>query len=621
MLAHSGPFPCSREWAKSFIVDLMKNALRCIFSVLAADFLAPALLIAQPQSQAQALPQASAPITVQVHASQATGPYTPIWNYFGADEPNYLYAPNGKKLLGELAALSPVPVYFRPHNLLTTGNGEGSLKWGSTNVYTERPDGTPVNDFTITDRIFDALTSAHVRPMVEIGFMPEALSTHPEPYRHTFPKGEIFTGWTFPPKDETKWSKLVVAYATHLNERYGSQTSTWLWEVWNEPDIGYWHGTPAEYDRLYDLTAAAIRQVLPHARIGGPEATGISDHSEPFLRQFLDHCAHGVNAATGGTGAPLDFISYHPKGRPKFVEGHVTGAPGDGSSSLGWMTGAPSDGPSSQGWVQMSIGTQLRAVERGMAVIASYPEWKQLPIILGESDPEGCAACQGSQNGYRNGPLYGVSVAEATMRTYELARKYGVTVEGAVTWAFEFEDQPPFAGFRELATNGIDKAVLNVFRMFGLLGAGRAGAGWLATESSGALPLAQILANSVTAVPDVDAVATRNGHEIDVLVWNYHDADLPAPTTPFLLSMDGMKGTEADVSEYRMDATHSNAYQAWQQMGSPAYLTTEQRQELEKAAALEQSVPDHSVRLREGKVNLGLNVPRQGVLLIRLLEK
>ena len=88
-----------------------------------------------------------------------------------------------------MSALSPVPVYFRAHNLFTTGNGEGSLKWGSTNVYTEKPDGTPVYDFTITDRIFDALLAAHVRPLVEIGFMPEALSTHPEPYRHTFPKG------------------------------------------------------------------------------------------------------------------------------------------------------------------------------------------------------------------------------------------------------------------------------------------------------------------------------------------------------------------------------------------------------------------------------------------------
>jgi xylan 1,4-beta-xylosidase len=535
-------------------------------------------------------------VTIQVHASQPTGPYAPVWNFFGADEPNYLYAPNGKKLLNELSALSPVPVYFRPHNLFTTGNGDGSPKWGSTNVYTEKPDGTPVYDFTLTDRIFDALVAAHVRPLVEIGFMPQALSTHPEPYRHSFPKGDIFTGWTYPPKDEAKWSALVTAYATHLHERYGSQTATWLWEVWNEPDIGYWHGTPAEYDRLYDLTAAALRSVLPQARIGGPEVTGVSDHSEPFLRQFLEHCAHGVNAASGATGAPLDFISYHPKGSPKFVDGHVV----------------------------MNVGAQLRAVERGMQVVSSYPEWKHTPIILGESDPEGCAACKGSQNGYRNGPLYGVSVAEATMRTYELARKFGVTVEGAVTWAFEFEDQPAFVGFRELATNGIDKPVLNVFRLFGMLGGGQpslSGAVWLATKSSGALALDDVVAHSATAAPDINAAATRNGREIDVLVWNYHDADVPVPPAQIHLAIDGLRGKTATASEFRVDETHSNAYRAWQQMGSPAHPTPEQTRQLEKAGALEQTVPAHTLKVKNGKAEIDLTLPRQGVALVRMREQ
>jgi xylan 1,4-beta-xylosidase len=538
----------------------------------------------------------SGPVVIQVHGGQPTGPYTPIWNYFGADEPNYIYAPNGRKLLGELSSLSPVPVYFRPHNLFTTGSGDGSLKWGSTNVYTEKPDGTPVYDFTITDRIFDALVAAHVRPLVEIGFMPEALSTHPEPYRHTFPKGDIFTGWTYPPKDEAKWSNLVLAYATHLHDRYGSQTANWLWEVWNEPDIGYWHGTPEEYDRLYDQTTAAIRRALPGAKVGGPEATGVSDHSEPFLRQFLEHCAHGKNAATGSTGAPLDFISYHPKGHPKFENDHVV----------------------------MSVGTQLRAVERGMKVIAGYPEWRSTPIILGESDPEGCAACQGSQNGYRNGPLYGVSVAEATMRTYELARKYGLTVQGAVTWAFEFEDQPAFAGFRELATDGIDKPVLNVFRMVGMLGGGGDlnKAVWLNTESNGALALDSVVANSVTGAPDVNAVATRNGSEVDILIWNYHDADVPAEPAQVRLEADGLHGATAMVSEYRMDATHSNAYRTWQQMGSPAQPTPEQKSELEKAGALDQTVPGLSLPVHDGRASLEMSpLPRQGVVLVRLRER
>lgn len=580
-------FVCVR--CKSSIVVRMRiSRLRifCFVYVALAGVLALQFAVAQQTAPLDT----STDVLVTVHADRTTGAHSPIWNFFGADEPNYLYAPNGQKLLHELSALSPVPVYFRAHNLFTTGNGEGSLKWGSTNVYTENADGSPVYDFTITDRIFDALMAAHVRPLVEIGFMPEALSTHPEPYRHTFPKGDIFTGWTYPPKSEKKWASLVKAYAVHLKERYGTQVDTWLWEVWNEPDIPYWHGTWEQYDRLYDISASAIRSVLPHARIGGPEATGISDHSAPFLKQFLDHCAHGRNAATGGMGAPLDFISYHPKGHPEFVDGHVV----------------------------MSVAAQLRAVERGMEIIAADPRWRHTPIILGESDPEGCAACKGTQNGYRNGPLYGVSVVEATMRTYELARRHNLKVEGAVTWAFEFEDQPAFAGFRSLATDGIDKAVLNAFRMMGKLGG--AGTEWLAVDSNGALPLEQVLKDSVRAKPDVNAVATMHAGEINVLLWNYHDADVEAPPAKILLAMDGLKSAQVEETEFRMDHAHSNAYAGWQKMGSPAQPAAEQVEELQKAGALEETVAAHPVEVHGGKVNFALTIPRQGVVLVQLRQ-
>lgn len=558
-----------------------------------ARWMAGALVVA-PASPFLAA-QAPQPISITVHADRPTGVYKPIWNFFGADEPNYTYAPNGQKLLRELSALSPVPVYFRAHNLLTSGDGEGSLKWGSTNVYTEKPDGSPVYDFTVTDRIFDALTAAHVRPLVEIGFMPEALSTHPEPYRHAFPKGDIFTGWSYPPKDYEKWGKLVRAYTEHLKARYGTAVDGWMWEIWNEPDIGYWHGTPEEYDRLYDVSAAAIRSVLPKARVGGPESTGVaSSHAEAFLRQFLEHCANGTNAATGGKGAPLDFISFHPKGRPATVNGHV----------------------------RMDIGHQLRAVDRGMRVVASYPEWKSTPIVLGESDPEGCAACKGPENGYRNGPLYGVSVAEATMRTYELARKYGVNIEGSVTWAFEFENQPYFAGFRELATNGIDKPVLNVFRMMGMLGGN-----WVETTSSSAISLEDIEQVGALGSADVNAVATARigadgSHgEVDVLVWHYHDDDLPAHALPVALSIEGLgtpPGAAVTEEEFRMDHDHSNAYAVWQAMGSPATPTPEQQQALTAAGALQTVHPPQPITVNSGTAAVALELPRQGVALVRL---
>jgi len=240
---------------------------------------------------AQSKEPASEPVTIRVHVDQPEGTLRPIWNFWGYDEPNYTYAANGKKLLRELAALSPEPVYIRTHNLFTTGDGTAALKWGSTNVYTEGANGKPVYSWTIVDRIFDAYRDAGVKPLVEIGFMPEALSTHPEPYRHTFPKGPIFAGWAYPPKDYAKWAELVFQFTRHLRQRYGdAEVKSWLWEVWNEPDIDYWKGTPEEFLKLYDFSADALLRALPEAKVGGPDSTGPgSPESVAFLRAFLEH--------------------------------------------------------------------------------------------------------------------------------------------------------------------------------------------------------------------------------------------------------------------------------------------------------------------------------------------
>jgi xylan 1,4-beta-xylosidase len=532
---------------------------------------------------------------IQVRADQSTGPIAPIWNFFGYDEPNYTYAPNGKKLIGELAALSPVPVYVRVHNLFTTGDGSASLKWGSTNVYTEDGAGNPVYSWTILDRIFDTFHEAQIKPLVEIGFMPEALSTHPEPYRHNFPHdsvGSIYTGWAYAPKDYRKWSELVFQFVHHLRERYGdAEVKTWMWEVWNEPDIGYWQSTPEEYFKLYDFSADAILRALPGARVGGPDTTGPAyPKAAEFLRAFLEHCAHQKNSATGKTGAPLDFISYHPKGAPKWQGDHV----------------------------QMGIARQLASIEQGFKIVASFPEWRRTPIVLGESDPEGCAACSAKdnpQNSYRNGPLYAAYTAEVLSRTMALASREHVNLLGAVTWAFEFEDQPPFEGFRELATNGIDKPVLNTFRMFGLLGS----QGVKAT-SSATLPLEDVVSAGVRGQPDIGVLAARNNHEVEVLVWNYHDDDLPAASAPVDLTISGLPSDvkRPVVEDFRVDSDHSNAFATWKQMGSPKSLSADQQEELEKAGQLQLLSSPEWISVMNGNLHLQFALPRQGLSLLRV---
>ena len=214
-------------------------------------------------------------VTVTVDASASEGPFRPIFRYFGYDEPNYTYAANGRKLIEELSHLSSQPTYIRAHHLLTTGDGAAQFKWGSTNAYTTDATGKPVYDWTIVDRILDTWVNAGARPFVELGFMPKALSTKPDPYVPVWSPGANFdryyVGWSYPPVDYGKWGELVYELAKHAVAKYGkAAVEQWYWEVWNEPDISYWHGTPEEYDKLYDTAAAAVKRALPSAKVGDP---------------------------------------------------------------------------------------------------------------------------------------------------------------------------------------------------------------------------------------------------------------------------------------------------------------------------------------------------------------
>ena len=176
---------------------------------------------------------ATAPDTLVVDFAKQGRPVSRFWAQFGYDEPNYTYMKDGRKLLSELAALSPVPVYVRCHNLLTTGDGEAAMKWGSTNAYTEDANGNPVYDWHITDSIFDTYLNRGMKPLAEIGFMPEALSVHPEPYRHHWKPGvkydSIYTGWAWPPVDYNKWGKLVEQWVRHcvIDEEHSNAFGVW----------------------------------------------------------------------------------------------------------------------------------------------------------------------------------------------------------------------------------------------------------------------------------------------------------------------------------------------------------------------------------------------------------
>jgi xylan 1,4-beta-xylosidase len=497
-------------------------------------------------------------------------------------------------LLGQLHDLSPVPVYIRAHFLLATGDGKPDLKWSSSNVYTEDAHGNPIYSWTILDQIFDAYAAAHVRPMVELGFMPKALSTHPDPYHIGWPlkPGEV-EGWSFPPKDYKRWQELNHQVAAHMVQRYGMETvSTWYWEVWNEPDGKYyWKGTEDEYNKLYDYAVAGVRQAIPHARVGGPATTGPGPkgNASQYLQLFLAHCATQKSAATGGS-IPLDFISFHVKGSPNVVDGHV----------------------------QMGLDHELNNAAAGFAIVRSFPHFQSLPIILSEADPEGCAACSARlypPNAYRNGPLYPSYTAAAMKGLLELADRDHMNLLGMLTWAFEFEGKPYFDGYRTLATNGVDKPVLNFFRMAGLMSGDR-----VATTSSGAAPLDSILKNGVRQAPDIDALATSAPGQASVLLWNYHDDDVAAPGTTIVVSMKSIPGSASRVllQHYRIDDHHSNAYTVWKEMGSPQNPTPEQYAKLQAAGQLQLLDSPRWITPENGAIHVDVQLPRTGLSLLRV---
>jgi len=534
------------------------------------------------------------PVSISVDLAKPVGAYTPIYAWFGYDESNYTTMPHGKQLLDELHDLSPVPVYIRAHHLLTSGNGVPELKWSSSNVFSLDAEGKPVYDFTITDQTFDEYQKAGVRPMVELGFMPKDLAAAVpgiKEYQLHYPQPTMGGASNNPPRDYRMWGDLVRTYVAHLVKRYGRErVSTWYFEVWNEPDISYWHGTEQEYFKLYDYAVAGVGAALPGAKVGGPASTGPgSAKSQAFLERFLDHCVHDKSAADGKP-VPLDFISFHPKGRPSLVDGHV----------------------------RMGIANELQAAQAGFRIVAKYPRFARLPIILSEADPEGCAACsmkENPANAYRNGPLYASYTATAMKALFELQDEAKVNLIAMLSWSFEFEGKDYFEGFRTLATNGIDKPVLNFFRMAGMMHGER-----VAATSTGRVAVDDLVSSGVRGAPDVDAMATKAEHEAAVMVWNYHDDDVAAPDAEVEVSVAGIPPgvNRVLVEQYRIDEAHGNAYAVWKSMGSPQSPTPEQYTRLKSAGRLEQLNSPAWLDVRQGKLAIDTALPRQAVELIRL---
>lgn len=534
-----------------------------------------------------AIQQFDEPVKIVVDATVSGKPLRHVWQYYGYDECNYTTTPHARQLMKTLAGINAAPVYLRQHYLLVTGDGKPVPKWGSTNVYTEDTAGNPLYDWRIMDGIMDAVVGSGCRPLVQIGFMPKALSVKPEPYQNDRSFSKVGAGVSHPPKDYNKWAELIREWARHSKQRYNQVEETWLWELWNEPDIFYWRGSLEEYCKLFDYTEYALHEVMPKAILGGPHA---AIAGSAFFRKFLEHCASGKNAVTGRRSTRLDYIGFHSKGSTKFVNGHP----------------------------QLNMGRNLSNLERGFSVIADFPEFRRTPVIIGECDPEGMAARSSRvhpANGYRNGSPYAAYEVAMMKHTIDLAARRDTNLQGVLTWAFMFDGKDYFEGFRTLSTNGIHKPVLNAFKMLGMFQGKR-----IPVVSSGSLGLAHILGKSVREKPDIDGLATATNETVQVLIWNYHDDMVPAAPTPVRLTIRMPKNAHlrARVNHYRIDDTHSNAYTRWLQRNNPQKPTPSVLAELHAAGELEMLEPVRFYDVRNGELQLSFSLPRYAVSFVEL---
>ena len=260
--------------------------IRLRFALMTA--VAFAIFTSYGRTQQSTAPQSSAPEKIVINAHAAGTPFPHFWEeMFGSGRAHLAMRAHYQSDLRMVKKVTDFH-YVRFHAILDDENG----------VYSEDAQGNPVYNWSYVDQIYDALLKNGVRPYVEISFMPKVLAAHPD---H---QGFWYQPIVAPPANYAKWDALITAFAKHLVERYGiNEVAKWYFEVWNEPNIGFWAGKPKEqtYFTLYDHTARALKAVSPRIRVGGPATAQAA-----WVGAFIAHAEQNH--------VPLDFVSTHVYG-------------------------------------------------------------------------------------------------------------------------------------------------------------------------------------------------------------------------------------------------------------------------------------------------------------------
>ncbi|HEY0702385.1 MAG TPA: hypothetical protein VGD60_06425 [Candidatus Acidoferrales bacterium] len=352
--------------------------------------------------------------TLEVNVNAPSHPFPHFWEQmFGSGRAILSLRESYRSDLRDVKSITDFR-YIRFHAILDDEIG----------VYDEDSTGKPVYNFSYVDQIYDGLLQNHVRPFVELSFMPSKLAA--ADLRQSF----FYKPVVAPPKDYDRWSALISAFAKHLVDRYGiDEVSQWYFEVWNEPNLDFWAGDPREptYYKLYDATAVALKSVSPRLRIGGPATAQAA-----WADRFIQHVSQN--------NIPADFVSSHVYGNDKAQD----------------VFGTNESIPMNQ--------MVCRAVDKVSRQIKASAK-PNLPLIWSEFN-----AVYDNQTKVTDSAFMGPWLAD-TIRQCD-----GLT-EMMSYWSFSdvFEEQgviknPFYGGFGLLAEGGVPKPAFNAFELLHRLG-------------------------------------------------------------------------------------------------------------------------------------------------------
>jgi xylan 1,4-beta-xylosidase len=502
---------------------------------------------------------AQAPINITIDANAPTTPFPHFWEQtFGSGRAILALRDSYRQDLRSVEAATGFQS-VRFHGIFDDEVGLYDPDRRIINFAQTAGQAGAVNDpslynFSYVDQIYDGLLAAHVRPFVEMSFMPKKLASDP---------AAIHPFWyhpnVSPPADYAKWDAMIHAFAAHLVARYGiDEVATWKFEVWNEPNLDFWGGKPKQstYFELYDHTARAIKSVSPRLQIGGP-ATAQAAWVTPFLAHIKE------------ANVPLDFVSTH-------VYANDTA-----DNVMHTNENIPRE------------TMVYRSVKMVHDEILASP-FPHIPLIFSEYNAS-----------YANEP----NVTDSTYMGPWLANNIRLCdgiVQSMAYWSFSdvFEEQgvvrtPFYGGFGLIAADNIPKPSFNIFAALHKLGDKR-----IPIDSDSVLATKAADGRLILALWDY-APPTGTGP-------TYTMPTGPAgPSKTFNLHLDHVAAS-APVEVLRIDDDHSNVLKAFNAMGRPSgSLTQAQITELRAAGAM---APAEHLRLNHS--NLTLTVPAHGLAVV-----